>query len=116
MLLAYHLLIYCRIGTVFSYLASHLSVDLGPDESIFVLLEAFWPMLEKLLMSDHIESGSLSTAACRALTLAIQASGFNNVITYEAKTFLFHNLSFCVNTIVKEGLMLITKAHLLHDK
>ncbi|KAG6435104.1 hypothetical protein SASPL_106755 [Salvia splendens] len=67
-----------RIGTVFSYLASHLSVDLGPDESIFVLLEAFWPMLEKLLMSDHIESGSLSTAACRALTLAIQASGFNN--------------------------------------
>ncbi|XP_042047185.1 transportin MOS14-like [Salvia splendens] len=66
-----------RIGTVFSYLASHLSVDLGPDESIFVLLEAFWPMLEKLLMSDHIESGSLSTAACRALTLAIQASGHN---------------------------------------
>ncbi|XP_042008128.1 transportin MOS14-like isoform X1 [Salvia splendens] len=66
-----------RIGTVFSYLASHLSVDLGPDESIFVLLEAFWPMLEKLLISDHIESGSLSTAVCRALTLAIQASGHN---------------------------------------
>ncbi|KAH6811312.1 ARM repeat superfamily protein [Perilla frutescens var. frutescens] len=66
-----------RIGTVFSYLASHLSVGLGQDESIFALLEAFWPMLEKLFLSEHIESASLSTAACRALTVAIQASGQN---------------------------------------
>ncbi|KAI3457764.1 hypothetical protein Pfo_014427 [Paulownia fortunei] len=66
-----------RIGTVFNYLATHLSTDLGPDESILALLEVFWPMLEQLFLSEHIESASLSTAACRALALAIQASGQN---------------------------------------
>ncbi|KAL9162788.1 hypothetical protein ABFS82_06G000700 [Erythranthe guttata] len=64
-----------RIGTVFSYLTTHLSHALGPDESILELLDVFWPMLEKLFLSKHIESASLSTAACRALALAIQASG-----------------------------------------
>ncbi|KAL0377235.1 UNVERIFIED_CONTAM: hypothetical protein Sradi_3029000 [Sesamum radiatum] len=64
-----------RIGTVFSYLAIHLSTSLDPDGSILALLELFWPMLEKLFLSEHIESASLSAAACRALGLAIQASG-----------------------------------------
>ncbi|XP_020554942.1 importin-13 isoform X1 [Sesamum indicum] len=64
-----------RIGTVFSYLAVHLSTSLDPDGSILALLELFWPMLEKLFLSEHIESANLSAAACRALGLAIQASG-----------------------------------------
>ncbi|KAL8557412.1 hypothetical protein ACS0TY_004731 [Phlomoides rotata] len=66
-----------RIGTIFSYGASHISASRGPDESILALLEVFWPMLEKLFLSKHIESVSLATASCRALTLAIQASGQN---------------------------------------
>ncbi|PIN24232.1 Nuclear transport regulator [Handroanthus impetiginosus] len=66
-----------RIGTAFNYLATHLSTAAGPDESILALLEVFWPMLKKLFLSKHIESASLSTAACRALALAIQASGQN---------------------------------------
>ncbi|KAL0450852.1 UNVERIFIED_CONTAM: hypothetical protein Slati_1641600 [Sesamum latifolium] len=64
-----------RIGTVFSYLAIHLSTSRDPDGSILALLELFWPMLEKLFLSEHIESANLSAAACRALGLAIQASG-----------------------------------------
>ncbi|KAL0344200.1 UNVERIFIED_CONTAM: hypothetical protein Sangu_1307400 [Sesamum angustifolium] len=64
-----------RIGTVFSYLAIHLSTSLDPDGSVVALLELFWPMLEKLFLSEHIESANLSAAACRALGLAIQASG-----------------------------------------
>ncbi|KAL0331801.1 UNVERIFIED_CONTAM: hypothetical protein Scaly_2081600 [Sesamum calycinum] len=64
-----------RIGTVFSYLAIHLSTSLNPDGSVVALLELFWPMLEKLFLSEHIESANLSAAACRALGLAIQASG-----------------------------------------
>ncbi|KAG8385034.1 hypothetical protein BUALT_Bualt04G0180900 [Buddleja alternifolia] len=63
------------IGTVFNYLATHLSTALAPDESILALLEVFWPMLEKFFVSDHAESANLSTSACRALALAIQASG-----------------------------------------
>ncbi|GFQ01128.1 importin-13 [Phtheirospermum japonicum] len=64
-----------RIGTVFYYCATHLSTGLGPDESVNALLEVFWPRLEKLFASELIGSASLSTAACRALAQAIQASG-----------------------------------------
>ncbi|GER46835.1 transportin-3 [Striga asiatica] len=64
-----------RIGTVFYYCATHLSSGLGPDESVHGLLEVFWPVLEKLFASELIANASLSTAACRALALAIQASG-----------------------------------------
>lgn len=111
------LLIYYRIGTVFSYLATHLSTSLGPDESILSLLEVFWPMLEKLFVSKYIESVSLSTAACRALALAIQASGFTIVIyflalyrypSYLAKACHVHN-PWCRSLIV------ITMGPVLHD-
>ncbi|CAA0824590.1 ARM repeat superfamily protein [Striga hermonthica] len=64
-----------RIGTVFYYCATHLSSGLGPDDYVHSLLEVFWPVLEKLLTSELIANTSLSTAACRALALAIQASG-----------------------------------------
>ncbi|XP_073128464.1 transportin MOS14 isoform X2 [Henckelia pumila] len=64
-----------RIGTVFKHLGTRLSTDLGPDGSLVALLEVFWPMLEKIFVSEHIENASLSAAACRALALAIQASG-----------------------------------------
>ncbi|KZV42041.1 importin-13 [Dorcoceras hygrometricum] len=64
-----------RIGTVFKHLGTRSSTDLGPDGSLVALLEVFWPMLENILMSKHIENASLSAAACRALALAIQASG-----------------------------------------
>lgn len=47
----------------------------GEDDTIFGLLRIFWPMLEKLFRSEHMESSNLSTAACRALSLAIQSSG-----------------------------------------
>ena len=63
------------MGTVFSHLVMpHPS---GPDaeDPIFGLLSTFWPMLEKLLRSEHMENSNLSTAACRALSLAIQSCG-----------------------------------------
>ncbi|XP_015570915.2 transportin MOS14 isoform X1 [Ricinus communis] len=64
-----------RIGTVFGHLATPLPSLPGADDPIFGLLRAFWPMLEKLFRSEHMESSNLSTAACRALSLAIQSSG-----------------------------------------
>ncbi|KAK9271665.1 hypothetical protein L1049_002028 [Liquidambar formosana] len=64
-----------RMGTVFSHLATTLSSGPAADDPILALLRLFWPMLEKLFMSEHMENGSLSTAACRALSQAIQSSG-----------------------------------------
>ncbi|KAJ4729616.1 Transportin like [Melia azedarach] len=64
-----------RMGTVFSHLAAPLPTDPAADDPIYALLRVFWPMLEKLFRSEHMENGNLSTAACRALSLAIQSSG-----------------------------------------
>ncbi|KAL0704165.1 hypothetical protein Bca4012_070590 [Brassica carinata] len=65
-----------RIGTVFSHLATSLSSVPVADGPILSLLTAFWPILEKLVRSEHMESGSLAAAACRALSVAVQSSGF----------------------------------------
>lgn len=63
------------MGTVFSHLAGPLSIGPSPDDPILVLLSVFWPVLEKLFRSEHMENGSLSAAACRALSQAVQSSG-----------------------------------------
>ncbi|XP_068665296.1 transportin MOS14 isoform X2 [Aristolochia californica] len=61
-----------RMGTVFS----HLSVSSSPeDDTILALLGVFWPLLEKLFRSVHMENSNLSIAACRALSQAFQSSG-----------------------------------------
>lgn len=64
-----------RMGTVFSHLAIPLSTGPSVDDPILELLGVFWPILEKLFRSEHMENGSLSVAACRALSQAIQSSG-----------------------------------------
>ncbi|XP_059669896.1 transportin MOS14 isoform X3 [Cornus florida] len=62
-----------RMGTVFS--ATPMSTGPAADDPILALLGVFWPMLEKLLKSEHMQNGSLSVAACKALQQAIQSSG-----------------------------------------
>ncbi|KAI4350398.1 hypothetical protein L6164_004856 [Bauhinia variegata] len=64
-----------RMGTVFSHLPISIVTEPGADDSILSLLRVFWPILEKLFSSEHMENGNLSMAACRALSLAIQSSG-----------------------------------------
>ncbi|XP_039172284.1 transportin MOS14 isoform X2 [Eucalyptus grandis] len=63
-----------RMGTVFSYLSTPHPNGLA-DDAILTLLRVFWPILEKLFRSQHMENSNLSTAACRALSQAIQSSG-----------------------------------------
>lgn len=63
------------MGTVFSHLTVPSPTDSAADNPIYALLRVFWPMLEKLFRSAHMENGNLSTAACRALSLAIHSSG-----------------------------------------
>jgi len=47
------------------------------DETIILILRHFWPLLERILSSDHMQNVCLSTAVCKALSQAIQASGRN---------------------------------------
>ncbi|KAE9446110.1 hypothetical protein C3L33_22060, partial [Rhododendron williamsianum] len=60
---------------LYSHLAAPLSSGPAADDPTLVLLGVFCPVLEKLLRSDHMENGSLSVAACRALSQAIHSSG-----------------------------------------
>ncbi|RDX94405.1 Transportin MOS14 [Mucuna pruriens] len=64
-----------RIGTVFSHLSISVATEPAADDSILSLLRVFWPILEKIFGSEHMENGNLSVAACRALSLAVQSSG-----------------------------------------
>ncbi|KAL9231542.1 hypothetical protein vseg_006761 [Gypsophila vaccaria] len=64
-----------RVGTVLNHLAAPVSSGSSPDDPLLVLLSIFWPMIEKLFKSEHMENGSLSSAACRALSQAIHSAG-----------------------------------------
>ncbi|KAE8701985.1 transportin-3-like isoform X3 [Hibiscus syriacus] len=64
-----------RMGIVFSHLAMPLPSEASTDNPMIAVISVFWPMLEKLFASEHMENSSLSAAACRALSLAIQSSG-----------------------------------------
>ncbi|CAD5182501.1 unnamed protein product [Musa acuminata subsp. malaccensis] len=71
-----------RIGSVLRHLlappAVHLviprAVNHVEDDTVLVL-EFFWPLLEKLFRSSHMENASLSAAACRSLSVAVHSSG-----------------------------------------
>ena len=63
------------MGTVFSHLTTCLPSGPASDDPILSLLRVFWPMLQKLFRSEHMENGNLAIAACRALSQAIQSSG-----------------------------------------
>ncbi|XP_047333705.1 transportin MOS14 isoform X2 [Impatiens glandulifera] len=64
-----------RMASVFSHLAVPLSTSPTSDNTSLALLGVFWPMLEKLFRSKHMENGSLSLAACKTLSQAILSSG-----------------------------------------
>ncbi|MED6219351.1 hypothetical protein PIB30_034973, partial [Stylosanthes scabra] len=64
-----------RMGTVFNHLSISAVAEPAADDSILSLLRVFWPILEKVFSSEHMENSNLSMAACRALSLAIQSSG-----------------------------------------
>ncbi|VAI05521.1 transportin MOS14-like isoform X3 [Triticum dicoccoides] len=64
-----------RTGALFSHLAMSITSGLIDDDTISVLFGIFWPLLEKLSQSSHMENTSLSTAACRSLSSAIHSCG-----------------------------------------
>lgn len=75
------------MGIVFSHLAMPQLREASTDNPIIAVIRVFWPMLEKLFGSEHMENSSLAAAACRALSLAIQSSGIGQ--TFHLFSFLF---------------------------
>lgn len=64
-----------RMAALFGHLATSITSGLIDDDIILVLLGIFWPLLEKLFRSSHMENVSLSAAACRSLSSAIHSCG-----------------------------------------
>jgi hypothetical protein len=64
-----------RMGALFSHLATSIISGLIDDDVILVLLGIFWPPLDNLSQSSHMENTSLSAAACRSLSSAIHSCG-----------------------------------------
>ncbi|KAF0897018.1 hypothetical protein E2562_031318 [Oryza meyeriana var. granulata] len=64
-----------RMGALFGHLATSITSGLIDDDTVLVLLGIFWPLLERLARSSHMENVSLSAAACRSLSSAIHSCG-----------------------------------------
>ncbi|WZY97575.1 hypothetical protein YC2023_069904 [Brassica napus] len=108
-----------RIGTVFSHLETSLSSVPVSDGPILSLLTAFWPILEKLFRSEHMENGSLAVAACRALSVAVQSSGEHfmlllpSVLECLSRNFLSFQSHECyIRTAMHRGAALAAMSYL----
>ncbi|KAL8196356.1 hypothetical protein R6Q57_024651 [Mikania cordata] len=71
--------IFFRIGTVFCNLVTSPSACYDIDNSLIIILERFWPLLEKFFQSEHLKNTSLSMSACRALSQTIKSAGHHFV-------------------------------------
>ncbi|KAL6842920.1 hypothetical protein ACP4OV_027233 [Aristida adscensionis] len=64
-----------RMSALFGHLATTNGSGMIDDGTILALLGIFWPLLEKLFQSSHLENVSLSAAVCRSLSSAIHSCG-----------------------------------------
>ncbi|KAJ1275764.1 hypothetical protein BS78_05G161400 [Paspalum vaginatum] len=64
-----------RMSALFGHLATPIASGLVDDDIILVLLGIFWPLLEKLFRSSHMENVGLSAAVCHSLSSAILSCG-----------------------------------------
>lgn len=64
-----------RMSALFRHLSTSITSGLVDDDIILVLLGIFWPLLEKLFQSSHMENVILSAAVCRSLSSAIHSCG-----------------------------------------
>jgi hypothetical protein len=80
------------MGAIFTQLSTPVFSSSFGDEPILLILRHFWPLLERIFSSDHMQNGCLSTAVCKALSQAIQASG----ILKQVSIISTHLLAFCM--------------------
>ncbi|PKA56913.1 hypothetical protein AXF42_Ash002216 [Apostasia shenzhenica] len=88
-----------RMGAILGNLGDPLTNIQNEDDTIIVLLGIFWPLLEKLFSSSHMANSSLSTVACRSLSLAIHSSGTGFIILILLE---FHDCNILAAVVVEE--------------
>lgn len=64
-----------RLGVILSHLSVSTKANQGGEDPVLDVLRYFWPLLERVLASCHMENSSLAAAVCRSLSFIIQASG-----------------------------------------
>ena len=65
----------CRLGLILSHLSVSNKLNQNGEDPVLEVLRYFWPLLETVLASRHIENYGLAVAICRTLSYIIQASG-----------------------------------------
>ncbi|MCO5587430.1 hypothetical protein L7F22_041379 [Adiantum nelumboides] len=64
-----------RLGLILSHLPFVNKSYHYVESPVLNVLRYFWPLLESVLASRHMENNNLAAAVCRALSFIIQASG-----------------------------------------
>lgn len=64
-----------RLGLILSQLSVSNTSSQSGDDPVLDVLRHFWPLLESVLASRHMENNGLAAAVCRSLSYIIQASG-----------------------------------------
>ncbi|CAM6097582.1 unnamed protein product [Calypogeia fissa] len=66
-----------RLGIYFSQLSLSNADSPSGEKPVVRVLAHFWPLIERLLLSRHMEDNGLALAASKTLSHAIQATGRN---------------------------------------
>lgn len=64
-----------RLGLILSHLSVSNKLNQSGEDPVLDVLRYFWPLLECVLASHHMENNGLAAAVCRSLSYIIQASG-----------------------------------------
>lgn len=64
-----------RLGLILSHLSVSNKLNQSGEDPVLDVLHYFWPLLESVLASHHMENNGLAAAVCRSLSYIIQASG-----------------------------------------
>lgn len=64
-----------RLGLILSQLSVSNPLFQNGEDPVLDVLYHFWPLLESVLASRHMENSTLAAAVCRSLSYIIQASG-----------------------------------------
>ncbi|KAJ7532039.1 hypothetical protein O6H91_14G069600 [Diphasiastrum complanatum] len=90
-----------RLGTYINELSGPGFPATIGEESFLRVLAHFWPLLERLFVSQHMQDSDLAVAACKALTQAIKAGGGHfssllpNVMTAASSNFFSFQTHVC---------------------
>jgi transportin-3 len=101
-----------RLGIYFSQLSLSSADSPSGEKPVLGVLAHFWPLIERLLLSRHMEDNGLALAASKTLSHAIQATGRScttflpSIMSALSKNFLTFPSHVC---FIRTGVSLISR-------